>query len=87
MIYKEQFLDLRMRSIMKGSNEKGTIPEKRLSISPILTYYHYNNGNDNGNDNDNEIKNDKEDLIKIKKHLKRQMPKLNSKNDMDFEYY
>ena len=81
MIYKEQFLDLRMRSIMKGSNEKGTIPEKRLSISPILTYYHYYNDNEIKNDND------KEDLIKIKKHLKRQMPKLNSKNDMDFEYY
>lgn len=70
-----------MRSIMKHSNEKRTpTPEKRLSISPILTYYHYYNDND-------EIKKDKEELTKIKYHLKRQIPKLNVKNDIEFEYY
>ena len=70
-----------MRSIMKHSNEKRpSSPEKRLSISPILTYYHYYNDSD-------EIKNDKEDLIKTKRYLKRQVPILNSKNDIEFEYY
>ncbi len=71
-----------MRSIMKHPNEKRTpTPEKRLSISPILTYYHYYNNKDD------DIKNDKEDLIKTKRYLKRQMPILNTRNDIEFEYY
>lgn len=69
-----------MKSIMKHSNERGSTPEKKLSISPILTYYSYYN--DNNNDN-----NDKADLIKTKRYLRRSMPKLNSNNDGDFEYY
>jgi len=70
---------------MKHSNEKGraSSPEKRLSISPVLTYYHYHNYQ---NDND-EIKNEKEDLIKTKLHFKKQNFKLNCKNDIEFEYY
>jgi hypothetical protein len=65
---------------MKHSDEKGrpSSPEKKLSISPILTYYHYQN---------DEIKNEKEFLIKTKLHLKKQNFKLNSKNDIEFEYY
>lgn len=69
-----------MRGIMKHSIEKGTSPEKRISINPILTYYHYYHDND-------ENKNEKEDLLKTKRYLRRYTPSLNSGNDIEFEYY
>jgi hypothetical protein len=65
---------------MKHTNENGITRERRISISPILTYI--NNYNDNfNNDNDNQ------DLIKSKRHLNRYTAKLNTSSDMEFEYY